>query len=99
VASYALQLGDEEVPRYRAMAQIAPAAERELWEAAGISRGAVVADVGCGPVALSVLLAEVVGSEGRVWAVDSDLHAVKFRERTMTAAPIRRSSHRRRSHR
>ena len=78
MVSYALQLGDEEVQRYRAMAQTAVAAEWELWEAAGINRGAAVADVGCGPGAVAVLLAEVVGSEGRVWAIDSDPHAVKL---------------------
>lgn len=78
MVSYALQLGDEEVQRYRAMAQTAVAAEREPWEAAGINRGAAVADVGCGPGAVAVLLAEVVGSEGPVWAIDSDPHAVKL---------------------
>ncbi len=58
MVSYALQLSDEEVQRYRAMAKTAVAAERKLWEAAGISRGAAVADVGCGPGAVAVLLAQ-----------------------------------------
>lgn len=77
MASYALQLGDEEVRRYRAMAQTAVAAERDYWEAAGINRGAAVADVGCGPGAVSALLAEMVGHEGRVWAIDADPQAVQ----------------------
>jgi SAM-dependent methyltransferase len=77
VASYALQLDGEEVRRYRAMAQTAVAVEQAYWEAAGISRGATVADVGCGPGAVSVLLAEKVSHEGRVWAVDADPQAVQ----------------------
>lgn len=77
MASYALQLGGEEVRRYRAMAQTAVAVEQAYWEAAGISRGATVADVGCGPGAVSVLLAEKVGHEGRVWVVDADPQAVQ----------------------
>jgi SAM-dependent methyltransferase len=76
VASYALQLSDDEVQRYQRMAETAAATERTLWEAAGITQGAWIADVGCGPGAMSVLLAEAVGSEGRVWAVDADLQAV-----------------------
>lgn len=77
MASYALKLDDEEVRRYRTMAQAAVAVERDLWEAAGIRRAAAVGDVGCGPGAVSVLLANVVGSEGQVWAVDADPQAVK----------------------
>lgn len=88
MVSYALQLSDEEIQRYRAMAQTAVAAERELWEAAGISRGAAVADVGCGPGAVAALLAEVVGSEGRVWAVDSNPHAVKLAAASAASAGL-----------
>lgn len=76
VASYPLQLSEDEVQRYRVMAEIAVATERRLWEAAGITTGAAVADVGCGPGAVSALLAEAVGSEGRVWAVDADQQAL-----------------------
>jgi SAM-dependent methyltransferase len=78
VASYALQLSDGEVQRYRRMADTAVGAERGLWEAAGIIEGAAVADVGCGPGAVSVLLAGAVGGGGRVWAVDADPQALKL---------------------
>ncbi len=72
-----MQLSDDEVERYREMAAAAVAVERRLWEAAGITTGAAIADVGCGPGAVSVLLAEAVGSEGRVWAVDADPQALR----------------------
>jgi tRNA A58 N-methylase Trm61 len=44
--------------------------------AAGIHEGAIVADLGSGPGAVSVLLARMVGLVGRVIAVDRDLEAV-----------------------
>lgn len=77
MASYALELGDDEVRRYRVMAQTAVAVERDSWQAAGINLGAAAADVGCGPGAVSVLLAEKVGHDGQVWAVDADPQAVQ----------------------
>lgn len=51
--------------------------ERDLWAAAGVVEGAVVADVGCGPGAMSVVLAGLVGPSGRVIAVDADADAVE----------------------
>ncbi len=78
MADYTLQLSDAEVQRYRMMAEAAVAAERGLWAGAGIIEGSVVADIGCGPGAVSVLLGGVVGSEGTVWAVDADPAALQF---------------------
>jgi SAM-dependent methyltransferase len=88
MVSYALRLGDEEVRRYRAMAQTAVAVEQNYWEAAGICRGAAVADVGCGPGAVSVLLAKMVGREGHVWAVDADPQAVQRAATFATGADL-----------
>jgi SAM-dependent methyltransferase len=75
VTGYTLKLGGAEVVRYRKMAEGAVATERDLWARAGIVAGATVADVGCGPGAVSVLLAEAVGPQGRVRAVDADPYA------------------------
>ena len=75
-SEYALRLSDTEVMRYRFMAELAARAEREWWTAAGVGEGAVVADVGCGPGAVSLVLARSVGPSGRVIAVDSDPAAV-----------------------
>lgn len=77
VSEYALKLSEAELARYQVMAEAAARMERELWEAAGIAAGAVVADVGCGPGAVSVVLAELVGPAGRVLAVDRDIEAVE----------------------
>ena len=69
---YALALSDDEVERYRSMAERARHSESAQWAAIGIAPGATVADVGCGPGAVSTLVAELVGPAGRVWAVDQD---------------------------
>ncbi len=76
VSHYPLKLSEGELARYRFMAEMAAGMERDLWTAAGVVEGAVVADVGCGPGAVSVVLAEAVGPAGRVMAVDRELEAV-----------------------
>ncbi|MGD9527551.1 methyltransferase domain-containing protein [Pseudonocardia sp.] len=68
--TYALALSPEERARYRMMASIAHADERDAWSAAGILPGATVADVGCGPGAVLRRLAEAVGPLGRADGVD-----------------------------
>ena len=73
---YALKLSDAELTRYRLMAEGAARTEQEWWAAAGVADGAVVADVGCGPGAISLVLAGSVGPGGRVLAVDRDPAAV-----------------------
>jgi len=72
VADYALVMSDVELARYRGMAERAVAGERAELELAGIVSGAVVADVGCGPAAMSVEVGRLVGTAGRVIAVEPD---------------------------
>lgn len=76
MSDYALKVSDEEIGRYRLMADSAKASEADLWERAGIVPGAVVADVGCGPAAVSVVMADVVGPSGRVIGVERDESAL-----------------------
>jgi ubiquinone/menaquinone biosynthesis C-methylase UbiE len=80
VAEYALTLSESEVMRYRFMAEGAFATEKDLWSAAGIAEGARMADVGCGPGAVSVLLGRLAGPVGEVWAVDNDAGALSLGE-------------------
>lgn len=42
-----------------------------------VSRGDTVADLGCGPGFLAIPMAEVVGPEGKVYAIDSDEKSIK----------------------
>lgn len=83
---YALRLSDDERGRYRFMAEAALRTEREHWEAAGIVEGATVADVGCGPGAISAVLAGLVGDTGRVLSVDGDPETVAAARETAELA-------------
>ena len=77
MTEYALKLSDAELGRYRFMAETAARMEADLWAAAGVVAGAVVADVGCGPGAISAVLARLVGPSGRVVAVDREAGTVE----------------------
>ncbi len=85
-STYALQLSDDELGRYRWMAARARAEEGDLWTAAGMTAGARVADVGCGPGAMLVTLAELVGPTGHVVGVDADRTAVTAARAALAAA-------------
>jgi SAM-dependent methyltransferase len=76
VSEYALKLSDVELSRYEWMAARALEYEHDRWAAAGIVDGAVVADIGCGPGAVSMALARQVGPTGRVLAFDRTPEAV-----------------------
>lgn len=67
---YALELSETERTRYREMARRAREQEGERWERYGVVPGARVADVGCGPGAILVVLADIVGPEGSVIGVE-----------------------------
>jgi SAM-dependent methyltransferase len=87
--TYALRLSDDELGRYRMMAARARAEEGDLWARAGLVPGARVADVGCGPGAVLVALAEVVGPAGHVVGVDADPDAVAAARAALAAARLR----------
>jgi SAM-dependent methyltransferase len=76
MSGYALELDPAEIGRYRMMAERAQAAEASQWAAAGIGPGARVADVGCGPGAITALLAEAVGPTGSVVGVDGNASTI-----------------------
>ena len=76
MSEYALKLSDVELSRYESMAARALEYERDRWASAGIVNGAVVADIGCGPGAVSMALARQVGPTGRVMAFDRTPEAV-----------------------
>jgi SAM-dependent methyltransferase len=91
VADYLLALSDEEIARYRFMAAKARAEETAVWHAAGIVPGARIADVGCGPGAVAVELADIVGPTGAVVGVDGDPAAVAAAERLLADLPNARA--------
>jgi SAM-dependent methyltransferase len=88
VPDYALQLSDGELVRYEMMAARAHEHEREQWAAAGVVEGAVVADIGCGPGAMSIALARQVGPSGRVLAFDRAPEAVDMARAVAAGAGV-----------
>lgn len=76
MTDYALRLSEQEIARYRLMAESARAREADTWQLAGIVPGAHVADIGCGPGALLPALSAAVGPTGSVAALDGDEEAV-----------------------
>ena len=88
-STYALRLSDDELGRYRMMAARARGEEADLWSRARIVPGSWVADVGCGPGAMLVTLAEVVGPTGRVTGIDADPAAVGAARVALAAARLR----------
>lgn len=76
MADYTLVVSEAEIARYRLMAQHALAGEQSQLALAGVTEGAVVVDVGCGPAAMSVELARMVGPTGRVVGVERDESAL-----------------------
>jgi FkbM family methyltransferase len=88
VTDYSLTLSDSEIRRYTMMAERARSSEADLWEIAGIVPGAVIADVGCGPAAMSACMAKVVGPSGRVIGIEPDSAAVFTAQRLIAEAGV-----------
>lgn len=88
MSQYALKLSEPEIARYRIMAEAAARVESDLWTRAGVVEGAAVADVGCGPGAVSAVLGRLVGPTGSVHAVDADAEAVEAARAAVASAGL-----------
>ena len=88
MTEYSLALSDSEIRRYTMMAERARLSEAQLWEAAGIVPGAVIADVGCGPAAMSLCMANVVGPSGRVIGIEPDAAALTTAQQLVALAGV-----------
>jgi SAM-dependent methyltransferase len=89
MSNYALRVSPAEVSRYRLMAAVAERAESDLWQLAGIAPGARIADIGCGPGAISAVLSGVVGPSGHVCAVDGDAGVVEVARASLESTGLR----------
>ena len=67
---YLLGTDPEEGRRLEMQHRLWAEAARDLWDRAGFGKGARLLDLGCGPGFAALELAERVGPEGRVLAVD-----------------------------
>jgi predicted kinase/SAM-dependent methyltransferase len=85
---YALDLTAAERTRYRFMAQRAVRLEGDRWRRHGVVPGARVADVGCGPGAVLVELARLVGDAGAVVGVEPGAEARAAAAEAIAAAGL-----------
>jgi SAM-dependent methyltransferase len=67
---YVLGTHDEEIERLELQHQVWRPRALDAWGRAGFSRGQTILDVGCGPGYAAQDLADIVGRQGRVVAVD-----------------------------
>jgi SAM-dependent methyltransferase len=91
-SDYFLELDDAAVERFLLTARLAHRAEQSKWTEAGVTDGAVIADVGCGPGAVTVLLGKQVEPGGSAVGVDKDptaLAAARQLARASGAANVR----------
>ena len=72
MSDYALAISEAEIRRYQLMADRARVVEEDLWRQAGVTPGGTVADVGCGPAAMSVVLGRAVEPDGTVIGIERD---------------------------
>jgi SAM-dependent methyltransferase len=82
---YSLGASDPELRRLIALATHEEDHVADACRRAGVSEGAVIADLGCGPLGALVALARVVGPHGRVIGVDASERALE-RARAITSA-------------
>lgn len=75
---YILGTSDEEIERLKFQHELWKQDVEKLWDATNIGSGQVVLDLGCGPGFGSIDLAERVGSDGKVYAVDASEKYLQF---------------------
>lgn len=82
---YILGTGDEEIERLGLQHRIWRPTMLECWREAGINLGQRIIDVGAGPGYAAIDLAEIVGSDGTIVAVERSPKFVQALERTARA--------------
>jgi SAM-dependent methyltransferase len=86
---YVLGTHDEEIERLSLQHRIWRPRALDAWRRAGFTTGQTILDLGCGPGYASLDLAEIVGSSGRVIAVD---RSRRFLDALEAAARVRKLS-------
>jgi 2-polyprenyl-3-methyl-5-hydroxy-6-metoxy-1,4-benzoquinol methylase len=88
VHAYVLGSADPEMARLAALSRVYGPATDAWLDAAGLSPGMTVADLGCGPGDVSLAVAERVGPTGRVIGVDDADRPLELARQRATAAGL-----------
>ncbi len=75
---YVLGTGDDELARLGFQHRLWTAYATDLWERAGFTLGQTITDLGCGPGFATTDLAQLVGSTGRVIAIDESARFLDY---------------------
>jgi ubiquinone/menaquinone biosynthesis C-methylase UbiE len=90
--NYMLATGDEAANRLQLLNQIFGSSTRELLNLAGLALGMRVAEIGCGAGLVALSMAEAVGKDGSVAAVDMSAEQLRVAEANAAAAGLKNLS-------
>lgn len=91
--TYSMAVGDRDAARLALLDQHYNPSSRAFVESVGLPAGATVADIGCGHGSMTAWLAERVGPDGLVYAVDSSTEQLEIARRRVGELPQVRYVH------
>ncbi|WP_227979783.1 class I SAM-dependent methyltransferase [Nocardia spumae] len=85
--TYSMAVGDRDAARLALLDQHYNPSSRAFLESVGLTAGATVADIGCGHGTMTAWLAERVGPDGLVYAIDSSVEQLDIARRMVGELP------------
>jgi SAM-dependent methyltransferase len=86
---YVLTTTDAELARLGVQHRLWSESAFAVWERAGFGLGKTIIDVGCGPGYAAIDLAQLVGADGRIVAIDSSERFIAHLQRAAAALGLR----------
>src|SRR5262245_52509464 len=86
---YWLGTNDQEVQRLHLQHTVWKPFATDAWKRAGFTIGQILLDLGCGPGFATLDLAAIVGSEGKIFAIDQSKGFLEFLISTCNARALR----------
>lgn len=86
---YAIRGGNEGKERLDVLARVLLPTTTQLFDRVGLTEGMKCLDVGCGGSHVTILMARIVGSEGRVIGTDTDAEISRWQEKMSKRRKLR----------